>query len=286
MSIVILRRRKLGLTSCKSIKKYAIGNIDVLRNDRITGEEEIDLLIRWGCTSQIPSKRTLNKAEAISLTNNKLASRKLFVDKGVSTPRLYTDDEDISYPVVVRPTNHSQGKMFFLCNNEDELERAIDRIHFLDKDFYISEYINKDREFGVFVFNDRVTSVIEKVPKTEEAKKAHAWNVAQGTHRFENVKWTDWNVKACKLALQAVKVLGLDFGRVDIITDSEDNAYVLEVNSAHSLTSEYRQKVFAKCLDYYISNGPVQNELVFKSINSFKGLIHPALRPNKKGYNL
>jgi glutathione synthase/RimK-type ligase-like ATP-grasp enzyme len=286
MNVTILRRRKLGHTSCMSIKQYSTKDVKVLRNDNIPNGFKPDLLVRWGCTSELDSEKTLNKAKAIQLANDKLECRKLFIEKGIQTPKLYSSMLDTQYPCVVRPVNHSQGRHFYHCENIVELTQAINKLTGLGKSFYISEYIPKEREFGVFVFNNRVTSMIEKVPKNEDAKEAYAWNVAQGTHSFENIKWDDWNIPVAKVALKAIQSVGLDFGRVDVIVSSEGIPYVLEVNSAHSLTSEYRQQVFAKCLDYYIEKGSVEKEINWENVASFKSIIHPALRVNAQGLNL
>ena len=266
-------------------KQFSTKNVQVLRNDKIPAGFKADLLVRWGCTSELDSEKTLNKAKAIQLANDKLESRKLFMEKNLSVPKTTTELPQ-SYPVVVRPTNHSQGRRFYYCENLAEVHNAIDKIETLGKSYYISEYIKKEREFGVFVFNNRVTSMIEKVPKNEEAKEALAWNVAQGTHVFENVNWDNWNIAVAKLGIKALEAIGLDFGRVDIIVDSNGSAYILEVNSAHSLTSEYRQEVFAKCLDYYVENGPVKEEIKWDNISTYKSIIHPALRVNAQGLNL
>jgi carbamoylphosphate synthase large subunit len=287
MNIVILRRRKLGHGSCTAIVAKSQSNVKLLRNDKVPiGMEKPDLLVRWGCTSQLDSKKTLNKSDAINLTNNKLESRKLLHNKNISVPKTSQNLMDIQYPLVVRPVNHSQGKQFYYCENIVDATQAINKITSLGKAYYISEFIPKVKEYGVFVFNNRVTSMIEKVPKNEAAKEAYAWNVAQGSHTFENVNWDNWHIPSCLESLRAVQELGLDFGRVDVIVDSNGKVYVLEVNSAHSLTSDYRQEVFAKCLDYYVGNGPVKEELKFDNIKSYKSIIHPALRVNAQGLNL
>lgn len=287
MNVVILRRKKLGFGSCMAIKAKSVNNIKVLRNDNIPANmEKPDLLIRWGCNSQLNSKKTLNKVEAMSLTNNKLESRYLFQERGIKTPKTSQTLIEIPYPMIIRPTNHSQGKQFYYCEDIIEATNAINKIAGAGKSYYISEYIPKVREFGVFIFNGRVSSMIEKVPKNELAKEAYAWNVAQGTHTFENINWDNWHIESCIESLKAVKALDLDFGRVDIIVDEEGNSYVLEVNSAHSLTSEYRQEVFAKCLDYFIENGSTEKEINFENVQSYKSIIHPALRVNAQGINL
>lgn len=284
MKVRILRRRGLGNGSTLGIKEFSNHDIEIIRNDKVI-PQDTDLLIRWGCTSQFPSKKTLNKVDSIRLVNNKMLSRKMMQQSDVSVPKLYERIEETKYPCIVRPHFHSQGKNLFLCNNEDELNTAITKVHQQGKDVYCSEYIKKDKEYGVFIFDNRVTSVIEKKPKHEEANNAIAWNVAQGTHKFENVRWGEWDMNVVKEALKAWECFGLTFGRVDIIV-KDDIPYILEINSAHSLTSEYRKKIFAKCLDYYIENGEVKNNIDLDDNMSFKVVIHPALRENKLGKNL
>lgn len=284
MNIVLLRRKKLGHTSCKGISEFSKNNVKVIRNDKELLENP-DVLVRWGCTSQYPAKKTLNKTEAIHLVNDKLATRKMLLENGIETPNLVNNllgSEPVKYPIIIRPIKHSQGKNLFFCNNYLEAKEAVNKIN---GEFYASEYIPKDREFGVFVFQNRVTSVIEKVPKTENANESIAWNVAQGTHFFENVPWSEWNIQVATLALKAMKVVNLDFGRVDIIV-KDGKPFVLEINSAHSLTSEYRQEVFAKCLDYFVEIGTPEKEINFENVGTYKSIIHPALRVNKQGINL
>jgi glutathione synthase/RimK-type ligase-like ATP-grasp enzyme len=287
MKLLILRRPKLGRGSTQGIKRFLQHpTFKIRRNDKVK-QQPVDLLVRWGCTSTFPATKTLNKAEAISLANNKRRCRQLFQEKNISAPKLFNINEitENDFPVIVRPESHSRGKNIYLCNSFIDLANADARTA---RNNYISKYIAKDREFGVFVFNNRITSVIEKMPKTANANNSIAWNVAQGTHAFENVNWENWPLKACVLALKSINAVGLDFGRVDIV-QKDNEFYVLEVNSAHSLTSDYRQECYAKALDYYIENGEVENKYMsdedFKKIKSFKSIIHPALRENSEGLN-
>ena len=284
MKIRILRRRGLGNGSTLGIKEFSNNEIEIIRNDKEI-PEDTDLLIRWGCTSQFPSKKTLNKVEAIRAVNNKFTSRKLMQDAGVSVPKLYEKDiDEFNYPVIIRPVFHSQGKDLILANNIDEVIAGVNEIYDNGKEVYISEYIKKDSEFGVFIFDNRVTSVIKKVAKREGANDELAWNVAQGSHSFQNVRWSEWNMDVIKECLDAWKCFDLTFGRIDVMV-KDGKPYILEINSAHSLTSEYRKKTFAKCLDYYIENGKVKNEINIDEIKTYKSIIHPAIRKNKLGNN-
>lgn len=286
MNIRILRRRGLGNGSTLGIKQFSKHNIEIIRNDKVI-PQDTDLLIRWGTSSQFPAKKTLNKATAIKEVANKATSREKLQESGVNIPQLYKDlNQVMNFPVILRPQYHSQGKKLWICNNHQELMQNIYK-HFdiVKDDFYISEYIQKDKEYGVFIFDNRITSVIEKVAKTDDAKQAIAWNVFQGGYKFQNVKWNDWPIEVIKEALDAWKCFDLTFGRIDIMV-KDGKPYILELNSAHSLTSDYRKEVFAKCLDYYIDNGAVKNELNLDNVKSYKSIIHPVLRENKLGTNL
>jgi glutathione synthase/RimK-type ligase-like ATP-grasp enzyme len=281
--IVLLRRRKLGNTSCNAIKSFSTNEIEVVRNDKSI-PSNIDLLIRWGCISKVDSKHTLNKSEAIHAVNHKVNSRIKMQENGISVPKIFINKK-IEFPVVVRPAKHSQGRNLWLCNNANELYRVLKKPILSRLGWYISKYIAKEQEFGVFIFNNRVTSVIEKKPKNANAINSVAWNVAQGTHEFVNVNWDNWPMQVCIESLKAIKLFNLDFGRVDVIV-KDRTPYILEINSAHSLTSPYRQELFAKCVDYYLTNGFVKNEIDFDKVKTYKSIIHPALRVNNNQLNL
>ena len=279
MKIGIIRRRRLGRTSCKAIAANSKYKIDQLFNYKPLPSEKYDLIIRWGTVSDIEADAYLNNKAAIQAVNNKAGARRLMLENNISCPKI----NNVDFPFILRPTLHSQGKDLYLCNNKEEYEAGLAKIG--NRPTYISEYIKKDEEWGVFIFQGRVTSMIKKEPKTQAAKDAIAWNVSQGSHTFENVGWDQWDINVAKEAVKAALLFDLDFGRIDVIV--KDNvSYVLEINSAHSLTSPYRQETFAKCLDWFIENGKPQNKLDFNNIKSYRSIIHPALRINQKETNL
>jgi glutathione synthase/RimK-type ligase-like ATP-grasp enzyme len=107
-----------------------------------------------------------------------------------------------------------------------------------------------------------------------------AWNVAQGG-RFDNVRWDDWPLKAVRIAIEGFNLSDLDFGGVDVMVDGEGEAYILEINSAPSLTSEYRQTCFAKAFDYIIQRGKERIPLT-KERGGYLKFIHPAINDRAK----
>ena len=269
----IIRRRRLGRTSTREICANSRTGLTTVLHDRDPIPPDPDLVFRWGCTINVPQRQVVNTAEAIHRVNDKTGFRRILNEHELS-PRTYFLDEnrpqgDIEFPIVVRPRRHAQGRQFYVCNNINELRRAIERC---GPGCYGSELINKVAEYRVFCAQGRVVCVAEKTPGNPQDV---AWNVARGG-RFDNVRWDRWPLRAVRVSLEAFNLSGLDFGGVDTMVDGEGGCYVLEINSAPSLTSEYRQECFAKVFDYIVNNGKDQLPLVNKK-GGYRKFVHPAI---------
>ncbi len=274
----ILRRRKLGRTSCREISNKSTTGIGVVRNDRALPAGEI--VFRWGCTSTIPGNPTVvNSAASIHWCSDKRQGRLDMQEAGVSVPETwaaedwlqkYEDGEEFGGAYVLRPRHHAQGR--WLSSGTAELVSCdADRSSYLDG--YVSRLINKVAEYRVAVIQNRVAWVARKTPGNPDDV---AWNVAQGG-RFDNVRWGEWPMQVIAEALKAARCSGTDFCGVDVMVDAGGAAFVLEVNSAPSLTSDYRQSCFAKCFDWIVTNG--KQAFAETSPDTWRDVIHPALLP-------
>lgn len=276
---VLLRRRKLGNTSCREIATFLgrLGSpVTVVRNDRPIPNGH-DLLIRWGCTSEVPIRNVLNTTAAIHQVNDKAGFRRHIMeatgDGGGIIPITYfntqfaTDYDEVD--VIVRPARHAQGRRLYRCQSMAEVRDAVRRC---GAGYYISEYIPKVAEYRVFVVQGRAVCVAKKTPGNPQDV---AWNVARGG-RFDNVDWNDWPLKAVKTSIEAFNLSQLDFGGVDVMVDGDNNCYVLEINSAPSLTSPYRQECMAKAFNHIIRNGKERIPLV-QERGGYRKFIHPAV---------
>jgi len=277
----MLRRRKLGKTSCGNISAKSKNITKVLRNDSpILPKTDPDLwCIRWGCTSNVPNKKVLNSSEAIHFVNDKKASRLLFAEKDLA-PVSWRDVQQweadgAPLPIIIRPERHAQGRHLYFCISKVEVQAALNKV---GASYYISEYVEKVAEYRVFVLQGRAVWVAKKTPANE---KAIAWNVAQGG-RFDNVRWDEWPLKAVKTAIAAFDLTPLDFGGVDVMVDKEGECYVLEINSAPSQTSEYRQGAVAKAFDYVLAKGDKNRIPLVDKKGGYLKFIHPAL--DEKAY--
>lgn len=283
MSVVMLRRRKLGRGSCRGIKQFSTKIDSVIRNDK-PFPNDTSLVIRWGTTSNVPCRDVVNTAEAIHRVGDKAGFRKLlmqdFLDKGYADtlcPYTYFADSDIEPDVdanafVVRPQTHSQGRNVHLVRTAHEMALATQQC---GVGWYASPFINKVSEYRVTFVQGRVCWVAKKTPGNPQDV---AWNVARGG-RFDNVRFDDWPLKAIRISLEAFLLSGLDFGAVDVMIDADGRPYVIEINSAPSQTSPYRQECMAKCFDYIIEHGKA-NISVTRERGGWKKFIHPAISPD------
>ena len=60
------------------------------------------------------------------------------------------------------------------------------------------------------------------------------------------------------------------------MVDENNTPYILEINSAPSLTSPYRQSCMAKCFSYILEKGKSHIPLISEK-GGWKKFIHPAI---------
>lgn len=283
MTSIILRRRKLGRGSALGIEAKSTTGIRAARNDQFpdqsSGHPGYHYVFRWGCTSTVTAEHIVNTAKSIHWCSDKRQGRLDMQAAGVPVPRTWGAEvlyleyqlDERGGLFVLRPPQHAQGRRLYVGTAE-ELRNLTRQERLIDG--YVSELIDKVAEYRVFVCQNRAVWVAKKTPGNPDDV---AWNVAQGG-RFDNVRWGEWPLSVVKAALAAAKVSGTDFCGVDVMADAEGNPYVLEVNSAPSQTSEYRQSCVAKAFDYIVTNGKEHFcDVPERSSNTWKSYIHPAL---------
>jgi hypothetical protein len=291
MSIMILRRPRLGMGSVRGLKHWGNGRIDWVRNDRMHRKDwsNVTHVVRWGCTSTVPGNFSIiNTASAIHRTADKAGFRRSFQnDQPIFSIPSFGDGWGTPIlPCVVRPRTHSRGLNLFPCYSVTDLMSAIDAC---GEGWYGGELIPKEEEYRIYVVGGRAAAVARKVV---EDKSVIAWNRAQGQCEFNNVRWGQWPLLAVKAGIDAVNHLGLDFGGADIMVDKEGRPYVLEVNSAPSLPlhdhqsgyrrftrndiasrATYRQQCFANALIYTVSEGHTPTG----DLNNWRDAISPGV---------
>ena len=273
----ILRRRKLGLTSCREISNMSQQGVGFIRNDKPWPQGE-GVCIRWGTTTNVPNGvRVINSAAGIHKVADKRGFRELLDDEELCpytwmNELSFLNDNRTEFPLVVRTKVHAQGRGLWLVNNHAELRHRCNQLG--EGNYYLAEYVPKVAEYRVLVAQGRVVWVAQKTPGNPEDV---AWNVAKGG-RFDNVRWDEWPSAVVENAIAAWGLSGLHFGGVDVMVDAEGKAYCLEINSAPSQTSPYRQSCMAKTFDWMLLNDMLdRREFQPVQHRTWKDSIHPAL---------
>lgn len=217
---------------------------------------EDNVLIRYGKTSYANRewryKKIINTASSIELASNKLESLLQLERNGIPIPKMFLRKSEITQrdlPVIRRRAYHSRGSDIILVN----------ALYNIPNGDYYSKLIDSKSEYRVHVFNGEVIRIQLKIKDSERESEMDEF-----VHNFENgyvlsdTYTHDLEVEKSilQLSIDAVGLLGLTFGAVDVLIDKDNNPYVLEVNSAPRLNKYGRQLYtlyFYKLLGWDIS---------------------------------
>jgi [lysine-biosynthesis-protein LysW]--L-2-aminoadipate ligase len=187
--------------------------------------------------------RTVNSADSLYSTFDKLRTHSLLEKHGVPVPRtkiafsletaLAAADE-IGYPVVVKPIHGSWGRLVALARDRESLRSIIEYSQHMGpqgKIHYIQEYIEKPgRDIRTFCVGDSVPAGIYRV--------SSSWitNTARGA-RSEPAR-IDGELE--EITLNACRAVGAEFAGVDVVEDPERGYLVLEVNGVPEFKNTVR----------------------------------------------
>ena len=181
--------------------------------------------INWG---RATAQTILNPD--ITNSTNKRVMRELFAEHGVPMPKLQTHpiwdfkpNGELLTPLVGRPDKHMKGRGYWLCNSIKDVQRALRGTRRKAAATHFMEFVESDHEYRVHVFKGKSIRISEKK------------FTGENFHDYTTIKPTGDIKQVRKAAKQAVMALGLDFGAVDILADSDDKAYVLECNASPGL---------------------------------------------------
>lgn len=216
-----------------SIQECLDNTIIVRHNEKFKPKDN-DVIIFWG-TSRHPSWYMnsidnpkillINNPSSISIARNKYKTFKILSNNNVLTP-CFTADKSIASsfkrPFIVREIlNGHSGTGIHIIKEGDEI---------LNGKLYV-EYIDKEKEYRVHIFNDEAIKISRKIArKSVDFHDEFVWCHNNGYY-FNKVRL---NEDAINVAKEAISTVGLNFGAVDIVK-KDDKYYVLEINTAPGL---------------------------------------------------
>lgn len=225
---------KLASMSARRLKEVLGGGRPLLKPDGSYVYQDGDVIINWG-NSEVPTwdndnVRWLNRPQRVGVASHKLRTLEALREANVPTLEFTTD------------RRVAQGWMGDVYVRHRLQGHSGDGIEIVDQDTDLpqaplyTKKIENNGEYRVHVVDGRVIDYRKKSRRVEdeptEDQKAirtleNGWIYRQGDlRRLERIE---------ELAISAINALGLDFGAVDIIQDTDRNEYVLEVNTAVGL---------------------------------------------------
>ncbi|RUM46543.1 MAG: lysine biosynthesis protein LysX [Hyperthermus sp.] len=178
--------------------------------------------------------RVVNSAKATAAANDKVWSISVMVRKGIPVPQTAVAwsmeaalraAHELKYPIVVKPTNGSWGRMVALADDEEDLRAILEHREYMPqpemKVHLIQEYVRKPgRDIRVTVVGDRAVAAIYRY-------SSH-WitNTARGGKAVAAPIEGDIG----ELAVKAAKAHGLEVAGVDLFEHPERGLIVNEVN--------------------------------------------------------
>lgn len=188
--------------------------------------------------------RVINSFETSNICGNKLFAHVTLTKNGVKTPKAITAFsaesalsaiEEIGYPVVIKPTVGSWGRLIGLLRDRDAAEAVIESREYmfpLYRIYFFEEFVKRPpRDIRAIVVGNRVVAAIYRYSGREEWKT----NMALGG-KAEPCTVTNELEDLCLKASDAVQgeIVG-----VDLMESDEVGLLVHEVNS----TTEFKNTV-------------------------------------------
>ncbi len=186
---------------------------------------------------------------ASKLAFDKLASKKHFIDAGLTTPRAIqfngqTDPEELQQQLtqvgdkfVVKPLREGSSAGISIITETDKIVTAAQKCLDQFGNCMIEEYITP-REITVGILCGKPLPIIEIRPKSGFYDYHAKYIDDQTEYLFDTINDSALIEKIHTAAMDCFNVLGCrDFARVDFIMDNDKKPYALEVNTIPGFTT-------------------------------------------------
>jgi D-alanine-D-alanine ligase len=185
---------------------------------------------------------------ASAMGMNKIISKAVFkayglhvgpfmVVSGVDKKVLTTSQEEIGFPLVVKPSSEGSSMGVSVVNTGDEFVPAVKRALSYDREVLIERYI-RGMEIQVGILGERALGAIEIVPKDVFYSYKAKYEQGMSEHFFPARVPEAVYKRTLDAALAAHRALGCrGYSRVDFIIDAAGTPHILELNTLPGMTA-------------------------------------------------
>jgi [lysine-biosynthesis-protein LysW]--L-2-aminoadipate ligase len=234
------------MLDCKALSLKLEAKMDNILSDSTVIQRCVSYFRSIHSTSMLEGLgyRVINSFETSNICGNKLFAHVTLRKNGITTPKAiaaFSEEsalsaiEEIGYPVVIKPTVGSWGRLIGLLRDKDAAEAVIESREYmfpLYRIYFFEEFVKRPpRDIRAIVIGNRVAAAIYRYSGHEEWKT----NMALGG-KAEPCTVTNELEDLCLKASDAVRgeIVG-----VDLMESDEVGLMVHEVNS----TTEFKNTV-------------------------------------------
>lgn len=199
------------------------------------------------------------------LAFDKVESKKVFVEKGVPTPRCEIVDcsqgggmPQMSLPYVVKPPREGSSVGVHIVHTEEQAKSALADASQYGDEVLVEQFV-EGKELTVGVLDGKALPIVHIAPRSGfyDMSNKYPWMNGEGGTDYFCPADLDENTTAAvqQAALAAHVALGIEvYSRVDVLLDSENNPYVLEANTIPGMTESSLLPKAAKQAGYSFSD--------------------------------
>lgn len=189
--------------------------------------------------SPIHKDKIIGSVDAIRLAKHKVRAREFFQKNGISVPKTWFDYDEAVMPFIARPRFHSMNSSFYIIRNYKDKRIFSRKLDYNPKHWYFSEVIDVDKEYRVMILDGEVFLVYNRMLGEDLEDTLSVRDAARRDNalvRYEaSAEVSQENIQLC---VDAMNLLGLGYGAVDLIVDKNGKGYIVEVNTTPSLSGE------------------------------------------------
>jgi len=184
---------------------------------------------------------------ASALAMHKIMSKKFFLCEKIPTPRFEVFQRDeinkdhpkkisLPLPIVVKPAREGSTIGISIVRKDEELGPALKKAGEYDEEILVEEFM-KGREITVGILENIPLPVIEVVPKSGFYDYHSKYTKGETQYILPARIPREKYLYAQNIGLRAFQELGCSsLGRVDLMTDEDENPFVIDVNTMPGMT--------------------------------------------------